>query len=402
MRTLRLARVLLLLALLPCAPLGPCHAQSSSRWSGSSGRPLIIDFLDVGQGDSILIRSPEGKTALIDAGPSKDAATNALKRKNIESIDIVIVTHHHSDHYGGMDQVIRNFKPRYFMATGSTHTTKMYLKLLQTVKDEGVTAVQPTAKPRKIELGTVLLTVLPQPPEAPNEENNNSIGVRVQYGEFATIMTGDSEEDERRVVDGPQPRAPPRLHGPQARPSRQPQRHRPALARSAPARGHRGQPGHGERLRPSPLRDPLIAPAERSALPPHRSARNNYGPFRRTDLEPRQATARAAAASGRRRGRGHDFGQRRHGKPPLLVLAITQPAEMRHPRYFERLWCRFDSTGPTEKASSHVNSQRISGEAAIREVHSSSELTHICPVLLLIRDGREDSGVLRPPPAARA
>jgi competence protein ComEC len=197
-RTLRLARVLLVLALLAWTPLAPCHAQGSSRWSGSSGRPLVIDFLDVGQGDSILIRSPEGKTALIDAGPSKDAAYNALKRKKVESLDIVIVTHHHSDHYGGMDQVIRNLKPRYFMATGSKHTTKMYLKLLQTVKDEGLTAVQPTAKPRKIELGTVTLTVFPQPPDAPTEENNNSIGLRVQYGEFVAIMTGDSEEDERQ------------------------------------------------------------------------------------------------------------------------------------------------------------------------------------------------------------
>jgi competence protein ComEC len=197
-RTLRLLRVLLLLALVPCAPLTYCHAQGSSQWSGSSGRPLIIDFLDVGQGDSILIRSPGGKTALVDAGPSRDAATRALKRKGIESLDIVILSHHHSDHYGGMDQVIRNFKPKYFMATGSSHTTKMYLKLLQTVKDEGITSVQPTSKPRKIELGTVVLTVFPQPPETPDEENNNSIGLRLQYGNFVVIMTGDSEEDERQ------------------------------------------------------------------------------------------------------------------------------------------------------------------------------------------------------------
>jgi beta-lactamase superfamily II metal-dependent hydrolase len=74
----------------------------------------------------------------------------------------------------------------------------MYLKLLQTVKDEGLTAVQPTSKPRKIELGSVELTVFPQPAEAPDEENNNSIGLRVQYGGFSAILTGDSEEDERQ------------------------------------------------------------------------------------------------------------------------------------------------------------------------------------------------------------
>ena len=154
--------------------------------------------MDIGQGDSILIRSPEGKTALVDAGPTRDAAAKLLKGKGITALDIVIVSHHHSDHYGGMDQVIRNFKPKYFMATGSSHTTKGYLKLLQTVKSEGITAVAPTAKPRKIELGSVLLTVFPQPPLDHQEENNNSIGIRLEYGKFSVLMTGDSETNERQ------------------------------------------------------------------------------------------------------------------------------------------------------------------------------------------------------------
>jgi competence protein ComEC len=193
----RSLRVLVLLALVLAAPASPCFAQLVSGWSSGAGKPVAIDFLDIGQGDSILIRSPEGKTALVDAGPSRDAAAKLLKSKGITSLDIVIVSHHHSDHYGGMDQVIRNFKPKYFVATGSSHTTKGYLKLLQTVKAEGITAVAPTAKPRNIELGSVLLTIFPQPPLDHQEENNNSIGVRLEYGKFSVLMTGDSETDER-------------------------------------------------------------------------------------------------------------------------------------------------------------------------------------------------------------
>ena len=68
---------------------------------------------------------------------ARTARSEALKRKGITSIDLVIVSHHHSDHYGGMDQVIRNFHPSYFVATGSSHTTKTYLKLLQSVRDAG-------------------------------------------------------------------------------------------------------------------------------------------------------------------------------------------------------------------------------------------------------------------------
>jgi beta-lactamase superfamily II metal-dependent hydrolase len=187
--------LLLALTVLGLAPSSP--AQSSGGWSGGSSRHLAIDFLDVGQGDSILIRSPEGKTALIDAGPSRDAATRQLHSKGISSIDIAIVTHHHSDHYGGMDQVIRTFKPKYFMATGSSHSTRGYLRLLETVKAEEITFVEPTRKPRKIELGSVLLTVLPQPPEDHAEENNNSIGVHLKFGEFSALLTGDSQQDER-------------------------------------------------------------------------------------------------------------------------------------------------------------------------------------------------------------
>jgi len=194
----RFLRLLVLVGLVLAGPTSPCFAQLSSEWAGGAAKPLVIDFLDIGQGDSILIRSPEGKMALVDAGPSRDAAAKLLKRKGVTAVDIVILSHHHSDHYGGMDQVIRNFKPRYFMATGSSHTTKGYLKLLQTVKTEGITAIAPTAKPRKIELGSVLLTVFPQPPLDHQEENNNSIGVRLEYGKFSVLMTGDSEEVERQ------------------------------------------------------------------------------------------------------------------------------------------------------------------------------------------------------------
>ena len=194
----RFLRLLVLVGLVLASPASPGFAQLSSGWSGGAAKPLVIDFLDIGQGDSILIRSPEGKTALVDAGPSRDAAAKLLKRKGITALDIVIVSHHHSDHYGGMDQVVRNFKPEYFMATGSSHTTKDYLKLLQTVKAEGITAVAPTAKPRKIELGSVLLTVFPQPPLDHQEENNNSIGIRLEYDKFSVLMTGDSETDERQ------------------------------------------------------------------------------------------------------------------------------------------------------------------------------------------------------------
>ena len=89
-------------------------------------------------------------------------------------------------------------KPKYFVASRSGHATSMYLKLLKTVEAQGITIVQPSAKPRKIELGSVELTLFPQPPEDRKEENNNSIGLRMSYGSFSVLFTGDSEETERQ------------------------------------------------------------------------------------------------------------------------------------------------------------------------------------------------------------
>ena len=87
---------------------GPASAQQPAPRHAAT---LTIDVLDVGQGDAILIRSPEGKTALIDAGPSRHVV-ELLKDRGIKGLDLVVVSHHHHDHFGGMAAVIQEFKPR--------------------------------------------------------------------------------------------------------------------------------------------------------------------------------------------------------------------------------------------------------------------------------------------------
>ncbi len=329
MKRSRFLRIALLLGLFLVAPATTGLGQLFSNWSGGASRSVVVDFLDIGQGDSILIRSPEGKSALIDAGPSRDAATQALKRKGITALDIVIVSHHHSDHYGGMDQVIRNFKPKYFMATGSSHTTKGYLKLLQTVKSEGITAVEPTKKARKIELGSVLLTVLPQPPESRDEENNNSIGVRLQYGKFSVLLTGDSEVDERQwwITHNRELISDCTIlklahHGSHNGTNQ-------SLAGPGPAGAGRRQPGLGQRLRPPPCRDGLVAPEERDPVPPHRPARHHHHRQQRPLLEPGQSQYRPPQGIAQRRGSGHGLRRRRESIESLVPH--PHPVEVKEP-----------------------------------------------------------------------
>jgi competence protein ComEC len=164
----------------------------------STGQGIAtIEFLDVGQGDSILIRSPEGKTALVDAGPS-NRVVEILRGRGIRSLDLVVVSHHHQDHYGGMAAVIRAFQPRVFLDADSPHVTPNYLAVLRAVEKAKATAIRAGPSSRTIELGSVKLIVFPQGPVDAHNENNNSVGLRVEYGQFAALLTGDSEVRERR------------------------------------------------------------------------------------------------------------------------------------------------------------------------------------------------------------
>lgn len=177
MRSILLAAVLVL-----------CGADWHSAQTGS----IEVIFLDVGQGDAIVVRSPAGKVALIDSG-NDPGIVHLLRRHGIDSIDIVIASHPHADHIGGMPAVLAGFPVRFYMDNGVPHTTATYRNVLWAVRNSDVTYLAATA--RTIELGSVDIHVLPPMPEG-DKLNNQSIGLLVEYGEFKALFTGDSEIPE--------------------------------------------------------------------------------------------------------------------------------------------------------------------------------------------------------------
>ncbi len=158
--------------------------------------PVLITFLNVGQGDAVFVRAPGGETALIDAGPGVDVAS-LLGRLGVERLDLVVASHPHADHIGGMSQVLRSFPVRYYMDNGQPYTTATYHAVMQALqRNPGITYLE--AVPRTIQLGSVNIHVLPMPPKPGSNPNNSSVGLVVQYGEFKAFLSGDSERRELR------------------------------------------------------------------------------------------------------------------------------------------------------------------------------------------------------------
>ncbi len=158
------------------------------RIASAQDARLILHFIDVGQGDAIVIRSPEGRTGLVDAGPG--SIVPLLHALGLDTIDLAVATHAHQDHIGGMADVVDRFPVRRYMDNGMPHTTSTYLGVMETLLRSDVRYLDATD--RTIELGGVTLRILPPPPTA-ESQNIASVGLIVEFGQFRALLTGDAE-----------------------------------------------------------------------------------------------------------------------------------------------------------------------------------------------------------------
>lgn len=150
---------------------------------------LQIIFLDVGQGDAVYLRSPEGQTVLIDGGRPARLVADYLDELGVTQLDLVIASHADADHIGGLVEVMTRLRPRFFMDNGVPHTTQTYQRLLEAVDASGSQYLE--ASERRLELGPLTLQILP-PPRFNDDQNDNSVGVVLSYGEFRAAFLGDA------------------------------------------------------------------------------------------------------------------------------------------------------------------------------------------------------------------
>lgn len=174
----------------PVARVGPLGAQSAR----AAGPALRIAQLDVGQGDAALITTPEGRRVLIDGGPNATAVARLLSAAGVDTLDLVIASHNHADHIGGLPRVFATCVVRAYLENGLPQATAVYARLVRDVEREpGIRVLRATA--RTLTVGSVTFRVLP-PAAIDESQNNNSVGVLVAYGQFRALFTGDSERRE--------------------------------------------------------------------------------------------------------------------------------------------------------------------------------------------------------------
>ncbi len=168
---------------------------------------LRVDVLEVGQGDSILIRSPAGKTILIDAGDGKIDVPPLLQREGVTSLDLVIGSHPHADHIGGMDDVVQSFPIKRYLDNGLPHTTATYRTLMGDLEEKGI-AYQAAVRDTVFNLddGARLEVLFPTGTALKNTRsdlNSNSVVVRLTHQGHCMLFVGDSEEPtEQALLDG--------------------------------------------------------------------------------------------------------------------------------------------------------------------------------------------------------
>ena len=154
---------------------------------------LIVDFIDVGQGDSILIRQGD-HTMLIDGGTSecKDDLLNFLKSENIQKFDYIVGTHPHEDHIGSLDDVINAYDFDTILFPKVTTTTKTFENLVNAVKNKNKKFTTPVSG-NEYTLGDAKFKILAPSSDSYQSLNNYSIVIKLTYGENTFMFTGDAE-----------------------------------------------------------------------------------------------------------------------------------------------------------------------------------------------------------------
>ena len=203
-----------------CAVLWAATALAAAPLPRPERGKLTVYFLDVGQGDAALIVSPTGKSILVDGGPPESAAATVRRIRAVTSgpLDLIVLSHAHRDHLGGLPLILEEIGAARFMDPGVDHPTTAYRDLLTLLAARKVEYVEPTAPADGSRLsfgiggGARIEVLWPRQPVEPllrgtaSDVNANSIAMRASFGSTSFLFAGDmSSETEAELLRGASP-----------------------------------------------------------------------------------------------------------------------------------------------------------------------------------------------------
>jgi beta-lactamase superfamily II metal-dependent hydrolase len=174
----------------------------------AAGRGVLkITVIDVWQGDSILIETPSGRRILVDAGEGSTSYASYdapdvniipfLRRNAITSNDLntLVLTHPHHDHIGGALSILDRYAIRTVFDTGMPYATDKYLRILRRIEERNIRYIVPKPGDRLDWDPALEVLVLNSASDVHDEPNNNSLVLRIKYGRFTMLLTGDAETE---------------------------------------------------------------------------------------------------------------------------------------------------------------------------------------------------------------
>jgi len=175
-------------------------------WNLFQPKPMVISFLDVGQGDAILVEAPNGNQVLIDGGPGRNVLSElgGVIDFSDRYINMIIATHADADHITGLVTVMENYSVGTFVDNGMRADTNIDKALTAMVQEKNIPYVIARRGMRFIldaKRGIFLDTLLPEHIEIAGDRNSASLIFRLVYGESEILLTGDAElENENMLI----------------------------------------------------------------------------------------------------------------------------------------------------------------------------------------------------------
>lgn len=162
---------------------------------------LSIHIIDVGQGDSILIQTPNKKNILVDGGDedAQHIVKNYLKRKKVKSLDIIIATHPDTDHIGSLDYIVENFSVKSIYMPEQSVDSESYINLVNSCNSKKLTP-EYLYKGDNINIEKNIDINVLSPSYIQGDNNLNSIVFTLDFNQNSFLFTGDAEEENESDI----------------------------------------------------------------------------------------------------------------------------------------------------------------------------------------------------------